>query len=275
MKYSGRRRVTTVDFHQLGTMRASLLVCLLTLVSVHSAIIRVCVDYDAIYPASSYLHPGDTLQFYGTNEDPHWIVTILPDFSGQNTTGQINSGYPPAPGIFHYSVNLTDDITQQGVVWSDLLNGPTSAFGVAYVARSNDFFINWNVFQNHPPGPLYQLNTQYPLYSNIIKGQRVVWNSTAEDLLNHPVLFADLNFHATIGCPFSHPFVSNRNFHHFAWTFDIVGRFNFVCGVHYSMNGTIHVLPSDCSSADLADYSWVSSTSSSTSSSTHSPYGCF
>jgi len=241
---------------------------------VHSAIVRVCVDYDAIYPTSSYLQPGDTLQFYGTNaSESHWIVTVLPNFSAPNFTGQILSPQQFG-GLFQYNVNLTDDITQQGVVWSDLFNPPTSAFGVAYVARTSDVVITWNVFQYHPPGPSYNLSTQYPLKKNIRQGTRVIWDSSLESLLNHPVLFADRSFHATIGCPFSHPFVSNRNFNRFGWTFDLLGSFNFVCGVHSIMTGTVRVLPSTATDAELADYSWTSASATSAVAAS-SPYGCY
>jgi len=215
------------------------LVCLLSVL--HAAVVRVDVSWNAIFPSSSWLQPGDILQFYGTNaSESHEILTILPDFSGPNLTGQINSG--PQPGIFTFNVTITDDRSQQGILWADVLNPASAGFGIVYVARTNDVFINWTVFQTHPPSDSgFALNSQYPLQVNITRGQRVVWDASLEPLLNHAVFFADRLFHATIGCPFNHPLVSNRNFHRFAWQFDLLGKFNFICGVHFSMNGTVSV----------------------------------
>jgi len=234
----------------MSSMKTLVFLCLTLTVVVYSAVVQVNVDYDAIYPTSSYLQPGDTLQFVGTKNESHFLVTVLPDFSGPNFTGQVNSG--PQSGFLSYSVNIVDDRSQQGIIWSDLSNPATSAFGVIYVARTNDYVINFNVFQNHPPGPTYQLSTQYPKNVQIGKGRRVVWDTSEEPLLNHPLLFADRQFHGTIGCPFSHPFVSNRNFHHFAYQFNQVGKYNFICGVHYNMNGTIHVCETDTSCSSIS-----------------------
>jgi len=249
-----------------------LLVCFLSLVSLlHSVLVRVDVGYLAIYPTSSWLRPGDTLEFFDTSNSSHYIVSITQNFSGVDPTGPF-SNIGGGPLGYSYKVNVTDSHAVQGFLWSDLLNPATSAFGVVYVARSNDVFIEWGVFATHPPaasGYALKNYTDNPTTSfTIAQGQRVVWNSTLEDLLNHPVLFTDNNWHATIGCPFNHALVSNRNFHYFAWEYDFVGAFHYICAVHPSMFGTITVT----SDGTLA----AASSDPAVDLNSHvSPYGCF
>jgi len=215
-----------------------LLLCFLA--SFEAAVHRIDVTWDAIYPVSAYIQPGDVLTFFGTNPaEAHWIVTVVPDFSAPNLTGPINSGVQS--GVFEWNVTLVEDHSQ-GFVWVDLLNPDTSGFGIAYIARSNDVFIQWTVFKTHPPAlSNFALDDKYPFTTTIRVGQRVVWNSTLESHLNHEVLFTNRRFQASIGCPFAHPWVSNRNFMYFAWTYDTIGSYNFICAVHASMKGTVKV----------------------------------
>jgi len=202
----------------------------------------VDVTWNAIFPSSVYLQPGDVINFFATNaSEAHWIVQVLPDFSGQNFTGPLTG--VPQPGVFSYNVTITDDMSN-GLPWADLLNPDTAGFGIVYVARPTDVFVNWTVFLTHPPSlSNYALDTKYPYNITVTEGQRVVWDSSLEPRLNHVVYFTDLQWQASIGCPWAHPWVSNRNFKYFVWTFTQVGTYRYICGVHTSMRGTVKVCP--------------------------------
>jgi len=203
---------------------------------------RVNVDWDSTAPVSVYMQPGDIVTFYGTKStEAHWIVQVLDDFSGQNFSGPLTG--VPQPGVFEYNVSITSD-TSNGIPWADFYNPAIAVFGILYIARPDDVFINWNVFKTSPPSlSNFALDDKYPYNVTILKGQRVVWDSSAEPLLNHVVYFTDLQWQASIGCPFAHPWVANRNFQHFVWTFNDVGSYRYICGIHTSMRGTIKVCP--------------------------------
>jgi len=224
----------------------------LILQQVHAAVWRVDVTWNAIYPVSSYIQPGDIISFYATDcTQSHWVVQVFQNFSGQNFSGEINSGpyFANCNGpAFEYNVTITDD-QNNGLPWADLFNPDTAGFGVAYIARPTDVSITWTVFQTHPPAlSNYSLDPKYPYDITIQTGQRVVWDSSEEPLLNHITLFANLQWQASIGCPFVHPWVSNRNFHHFVYWFPQVGSYRYICGVHTSMRGTVKVCPSNLNS---------------------------
>lgn len=217
---------------------------LLSFISVLQAqtVHRVCVDWDTIAPISVYMQPGDIITFFGTQPtQSHWIVQVFANFTGQNFTGPLTG--VPQPGVFEYNVTLTSD-DDNGIPWADLFNPATAVFGIVYIARPDDVSITWTVFKTSPPSASnFALDDKYPYNITILKGQRVVWDASSEPLLNHVVYFTDLQWQASIGCPWAHPWVSNRNFHHFVWTFDAVGSYRYICGIHTSMRGVIKVCP--------------------------------
>jgi len=210
---------------------------------VHAKVVPINVEWTSIYPVSSYIEPGDVVKFYANNPaEAHYVVSIPSNFAGFNFTGPINSG--PQPGVFTFNVTLVDDLSQQGFFWADLYNPSIGGFGVIYVRRTNDVKVPWTLFETAPPAassPPYLLNTIYPYSVTVQVNQRVVWNASAEPYLNHPVYFTDKQFHAVVGGPYGHPLVLNRNAHFFAWFFTIPGRYNYICGVHATMNGTVQV----------------------------------
>jgi len=217
---------------------------LLSLFSVVSATTwSIDCAYDQIWPATVLIEVGDTVTWYynGTDQSSlHLIETLLPDFSGVDPNGPINSGV--LVGDFTFSMTFGASTAGQEFLWGDVLNIYGASFGHVYVKDGHEVFIHFTVFSGNPAISTGFALEPYPKNVQISNGTRVIWEAVQEPLINHVVLFADKQFHALIGSPFDHPMPFNRRSPYFAYRFTSgPQKQNYICAIHDEMRGTVTV----------------------------------
>jgi len=216
---------------------------------------RIDVDWNQIYPASNYIQLGDTVTWFGTDPTQvHAIWRLKPDFSGSwdfGTPGFIpQSPFPPLAGAFNFSYTFTSADVQfedQGFIWGDILHPYGASFGVIYVARDDDVFIEVDLWANSTsPGstnPPFLVASDYPRNATLTVGQRVVWEDYDEPLISHMISLGNKKNYRT-ACTtgeWQHTFAFTRRSSVWAHVFTDLGRFTWNCLIHPNEFGFINV----------------------------------
>jgi len=103
------------------------------------------VDYFQIYPVSTYVTSGDTVNWFSTSTtQQHFIGRVANDFSGEFNLSAPGAFVPfsPVNGMgtpFSYSYTFTDaDLAYegQGFAWADFYNPASAAFGIVHIAHA-------------------------------------------------------------------------------------------------------------------------------------------
>jgi len=212
------------------------------------------VDYYQIYPVSTYVQVGDTVNWFGTNTSQlHLISRVANDFSGGFTGpgSNVPLGGPNAPGQpFTYShVFSHQDLSYegQGFAWADFYNPYSSAFGVVHIAHPTDVRLEFDLFAiptapatSNPP---FAVDTNYPLNVTIAPGTRLIWSDLDEQYISHMISIGDgPNYRsACVTRPWTHTFAFTRRSLYWAWTFETVGKFSWNCLIHPNEFGFVNV----------------------------------